>query len=217
MPIMNPQAIDSLILKRIYRFGRGSVFSASDFVDLADKATSDRVLSRLAGRKTIRRLARGLYDYPNSHPVLGVLTPAVDVIAEAIAGRDKARLQPSGAYAANLLGLSEQVPAKVTFLTDGTSRTVRIGPMEIQLRRTTPRNMAAARRISGLLIQALRHLGQRHVTPQHVAHLKRTIPAEQRRSLLKDLRLAPAWMHPRGETGTHRVFLTNCVPVSRPF
>lgn len=196
MPIKNPQAIDSIVLKRIYRLGRGSVFSASDFVDLAEKATADRVLSRLAGHGTIRRLARGLYDYPNSHPVLGVLTPAVDVIAEAIAGRDKARLQPSGAYAANLLGLSEQVPAKVTFLTDGTSRTVRIGPMEIQLRRTTPRNMAAARRISGLVIQALRHLGQRHVTPEHVAHLNRTIPAEQRRSLLKDLRLAPAWMHP---------------------
>jgi hypothetical protein len=68
--------------------------------------------------------------------------------------------------------------------------------MEIQLRRTTPRNVAASRRISGLVIQALRHLGHRHVTPQRIAHLKRTIPAEQRRTLLKDLRLAPAWMHP---------------------
>jgi hypothetical protein len=45
------------------------------------------------------------------------------------------------------------------------------------------------------VIQALRYLGERHVTPQRVAHLKRTIPAEQRRAILKDLRLAPAWMH----------------------
>lgn len=196
MPVKNPQAIDSLILKRIYRMGRGSVFSASDFTDLADKATSDRVLSRLAGRRTIRRLARGLYDYPKSHAVLGLLSPSADTVAKAIAGRDRTRLQPAGAYAANLLGLSEQVPAKVTFLTDGASRTVRIGPMEIRLRRTTPRNMAASRRVSGLVIQALRHLGERHVTPQRVAHLKRTIPAEQRRTILNDLRLAPAWMHP---------------------
>ena len=196
MPLAKPQTIDSKILKRIYSSGRGSVFSATEFVDFADKATVDRVLSRLAAAGTIRRLARGLYDYPKAHPALGLLTPSVERIAKAIAERDKAHLQPAGAYSANLLGLSEQVPAKVTFLTDGASRTMRIGSMEIQLRRTTPRNMAAAGRISGLVIQALRHLGQRHMTPQRIAHLRTTIPAEQRRTLLKDLRLAPAWMQP---------------------
>ena len=60
----------------------------------------------------------------------------------------RTRLQPAGAYAANILGLSEQVPAKAVFLTDGPSRTVKIGPTTIQLRRTTPRNMAAARQTS---------------------------------------------------------------------
>jgi hypothetical protein len=75
------------------------------------------------------------------------------------------------------------VPAKAVFLTDGPSRTVKVGPTTIQLRRTTARNMAAAGRLSGLLIQALRELGEEHVTPE-------------RRELLKDLRLAPAWMHP---------------------
>jgi hypothetical protein len=104
-------------------------------------------------------------------------------------------VQPAGAYAANALGLSEQVPAKAVFLTDGPSRTVRIGPMTIQLRRTTPRNMAAGR-FSGLLLQALRELGKEHVTPERREHLKRSLPAEKRRELLKDIRLAPAWMHP---------------------
>ena len=94
------------------------------------------------------------------------------------------------------LGLSEQVPAKVVFLTDGPSRTVKIGRQEIQLRRTTPRNMAAAGRLSGLLMQALRHLGKEHITPARVEHLKRTLPPKERQQLLKDLRLAPAWMHP---------------------
>ncbi len=114
----------------------------------------------------------------------------------ALAFRDRLRLQPSGAYAANLLGLSEQVPAKVVFLTDGATRAARIGSTTIQLRRTTPRNMATAGRLSGLLIQALRALGKRRVTPQRIAHLKRTLPPAERRALTKDLRFAPAWMHP---------------------
>lgn len=128
--------------------------------------------------------------------MLGLLFPSAEDIAKALAGRDRTRLQPAGAYAANALGLSEQVPAKAVFLTDGPSRTVKIGPMTIQLRRTTPKNMAAAGRLSGLLIQALRALGQAHVTHARREHLKRTLPADKRKEILKDLPLAPAWMHP---------------------
>lgn len=156
----------------------------------------DLALHRLARNGTIRRLARGVYDFPEEHPVLGPLAPSAEAVARALAGRDRTRLQPAGAYAANALGLSEQVPAKAVFLTDGPSRTVRIGTMTIQLRQTTARNMAAAGRLSGLLIQALRELGKEHVTPERREHLKHTLPAEKRRELLKDLRLAPAWMHP---------------------
>jgi hypothetical protein len=155
----------------------------------------DLALHRLVKRKILRRLARGLYEYPREHPELGLLSPDIEKVAKALAGKDRIRLQPAGAYATNLLGLSEQVPAKVVFLTDGPSRTVKIGQQEIQLRRTTPRNMAAAGRLSGLLMQALRHLGKEHITPARVEHLKRTLPANERQQLLKDLRLAPAWMH----------------------
>jgi hypothetical protein len=73
---------------------------------------------------------------------------------------------------------------------------VKIGRQEIQLRRTTPRNMAAAGRLSGLLMQAFRHLGKQHITRQRMEHLKRTLPASERHLLLKDLPLAPTWMHP---------------------
>jgi Family of unknown function (DUF6088) len=190
------QPIDTQIQRRIYGSGRGSVFAPTHFVDLGGRAAVDKALSRLAKTGMIRRLARGVYDYPKRHPVLGELSPSVEAVAKAIAGRDQSRLQPAGAYAANLLGLSEQVPAKAVFLTDGESRTVRIGPMTIQLRHTTPKNMATAGRLSGLLIQALRYLGHQHVTPSRIAHLKRTLEQEQRRTLLKDLKLAPVWMHP---------------------
>jgi hypothetical protein len=191
-----PQSIDSRILARIHRFGRGSVFVSADFIDMGSREAIDIALHRLTRKGTIRRLARGVYDFPKKHPLLGLLSPSAEDIARALAGRDRTRLQPAGAYAANALGLSEQVPAKAVFLTDGPARTVKIGPTTIQLRRTTPKNMEAAGRLTGLLIQALRELGQEHVTPERRDHLKRTLPADKRRELLKDLRLAPAWMHP---------------------
>lgn len=172
------------------------MYVPGDFLDIGSREAVDLALHRLARKGTVRRLARGVYDFPKKHPVLGLLAPSAEAIAEALAGRDRTRLQPAGAYAANALGLSEQVPAKAVFLTDGPSRTVTIGSMTIQLRRTTPKNMAAAGRLSGLLIQALRELGTDHVTPSRIEHLRQTIPAEERRGLLKDIALAPAWMHP---------------------
>src|SRR5277367_1602694 len=192
----SPQSIDTKVIYRIRGKGRGSVHVPRDFLDLGSREAVDLAMHRLARKGTIRRLARGVYDFPKEHPVLGLLAPTADAVAHALAGRDRTRLQPAGAYAANALGLSEQVPAKAVFLTDGPSRTVRIGPTTIQLRRTTPRNMAAAGRLSGLVIQAFRELGKEHVTPGRIEHLKRTLPADKRRELLKDLTLAPAWMHP---------------------
>lgn len=192
----NPQSIDSRLLAAIHGRGRGSVFVPADFLDLGSREAIDIALHRLARKGTIRRLARGVYDFPKQHPVLGPLSPSADAVARALAGRYRTRLQPAGAYAANALGLSEQVPAKAVFLTDGPTRTVKIGPTTIQLRRTTARNMAAAGRLSGLLIQALRELGKEHVTPERRAYLKRTLPADKRRELIRDLRLAPVWMHP---------------------
>jgi Family of unknown function (DUF6088) len=189
------QSIDFRVVTRIQRRGRGSVLVSGDFLDIGSREAVDLALHRLERKGTIRRLARGVYDFPKEHPVLGLLSPSPDTVAQALAGRDRTRLQPAGAYAANALGLSEQVPAKAVFLTDGPSRTVKIGQTTIQLRRTTPRNMAAAGRLSGLVIQALRELGQEHVTSERVRHLKRTLPADKRRELLKDLKLAPAWMH----------------------
>jgi len=189
------QSIDSRVFSRIERKGRGSVHVPGDFLDLGSREAVDLALHRLVKKGALRRLARGVYDFPKEHPALGKLSPSAESIAEALAGRDQARLQPAGAYAANALGLSEQVPAKAVFLTDGSSRTVKIGPTTIQLRRTTPRNMAAAGRLSGLVIQAFRELGKEHVTAERIKHLQRTLPLAKRRELMKDLRLAPAWMH----------------------
>lgn len=172
------------------------MFTANHFLDIGSRRAVDLALHRLTRKNTLRRLTRGLYEYPREHPELGTLSPDIQKFAKALAGKDRLRLQPAGAYAANLLGLSEQVPAKVIFLTDGPTRTVKIGRQEIQLRRTTPRNMSAAGKLSGLLMQAFRYLGQANITPERMEHLQRTLPALERQQLLKDLPLAPAWMHP---------------------
>jgi hypothetical protein len=192
----NGQSVDNRILSRIYGSKRGAILTPSDFLDLGSRRAVDLALHRLIEKKILRRLARGLYEYPREHPELGTLSPDIQRVAKSLAGKDRIRLQPAGAYATNLLGLSEQVPAKAVFLTDGPSRTVKIGRQEIQLCHTPPRNMASAGRLSGLLMQAFRHLGQEHITPQRIAHLKRTLPGKERRQLLKDLPLAPTWMHP---------------------
>jgi hypothetical protein len=149
---------------------------------------------RQAKAGTVRQLARGLYEIPRNHPTLGSVPPSTEAIAEAIAGRHAIRLQPVGAYAANALGLSEQVPAKAVFLTDGPSRRVKIGKREIVLKRTTPRNMATAGRPSGMVIQALRWIGQKNVDDQVIATLRRNLKPQDRASLVQDAHLAPAWI-----------------------
>jgi hypothetical protein len=145
-----------------------------------------------AGR--IRRLAPGLYDYPRQHPKLGDLCPTPEQIAQALANKDSSRIQPSGAYAANLLGLSDQVPARVHFLTDATDRRITVDRQEIILKRTTPKNMATAGRISGLVIQALRHLGKDNVDDKVIDTLAQRLSPSDRRQLMKDIRHAPAWI-----------------------
>ena len=186
--------IDSKVVSRIYGHGRGWVFTPNHFKDLGSRDAVASALKRHKQSGLIRQLARGVYDYPKIDPELGLLEPSTDDIAQALAGRDATRLQPSGAYAANLLGLSTQVPTKIVYLTDGRSRMVQIGKRQITLKQTTPRNMATAGKISGLVIQALRHLGSRHVDAAIIEAVKKRLSASDRKRLLADIRHAPAWI-----------------------
>ena len=185
---------DGKILKRIQSHGKGWVFTPAHFDDIAGSSTITTVLKRYTDNGTIRNLARGLYDYPKIDPELGPLLPSTDEIAKALAGRDEIRLQPSGAFAANQLGLSTQVPMKVVYLTDGRSKTVQVGKRQIQLRQTTPKNMATAGKISGMVIQALKHIGKDQVDNDLIAKLNERLDDKARKQLLKDIRSAPAWI-----------------------
>jgi hypothetical protein len=188
------QSIDSQVLSRIYGHGRGWVFTPASFLDLGSRMAVASALARHKRAGIVRQLARGLYDYPIEHPKIGQVAPSADAVARAIARRDAVRLQPAGAYAANVLGLSEQVPTKIVFLTDGPPRRIKLGRREIVLKRTTPRNMATAGRKSGTVIQALRHVGQRHADDKVVSILDRQLSSADRAQLRKDLRYAPTWV-----------------------
>lgn len=188
------QSIVNKIKKRIYGKSRGFVFTKSHFLDLGSRTAAAKALERLADSGDIRRLARGLYDYPEKHPILGDLPANYERIAQALAGRDNLKIQPSGAYAANLLGLTEQVPAKIVFLTDGANRIVQVKNQQIVLKRTTPKNMATAGNISGLVIQALRYLGKNHIDDKVIGMLKKRLTEEDKRRLMRDFRYAPAWV-----------------------
>ena len=190
----HPQSIDSMVTARIKKHGRGWVFTPKQFLDLGSRQGVDLALHRLKAADSIRQLARGLYDYPVQDPVLGTVAPSADQIARALVVRDVIRLQPSGAYAANILGLSEQVPSRVVFLTDGPARKVTLGKREIILQHTTPRNMATAGRKSGTIIQALRYLGKDQVDDRVISILRRQISDEERPKIHKDLRHAPEWI-----------------------
>ncbi|MBK7642727.1 MAG: hypothetical protein IPJ19_06685 [Planctomycetes bacterium] len=168
--------------------------STSDLSHLGQPAAVRQALSRGVGDGSLRRVARGLYAIPREDPALGSLSTSAEAVVEALQRRDGIRLLPSGAHAANLLGLSDQVPMRMVFLTDGRARRIRVGKREIVLKRTTPRQMATAGRISSTVIQALRWLGQEHIDQAIVEKLQRRLSPRECRQLLDDARHAPAWV-----------------------
>lgn len=188
------QSIENKVFNRIRNKNRGWVFTPGYFLDIGSRTAVAQALVRLVKTGKIRWLARGLYDYPEKHAVLGDLPANYERIAQALAGRDSLKIQLSGAYAANLLGLTEQVPARIVFLTDGPNREVQINKQQIVLKRTTPKNMATAGCVSGLVIQALRYLGQDHVDDNIIKILKRRLSGDDKCQLINDISYAPVWI-----------------------
>ncbi len=189
------QSIKNKIINRIYGKGRGWCYTPKSFSDLGSPEAIRITLHRLEKKGAIRRLSRGLYEYPKKHPTIGFLSPDPDKIAEAISVRHAIRIQPSGAFAANILGLSNQVPAKIVFLTDGSGRRIKIGPREIIFKRTTPRNMAAAKS-SGTLILALKYIGKEQISQDHIKHFRESLSTHIKMKLKKDSIYAPGWICP---------------------
>ena len=130
-----------------------------------------------------------------SAPLLGQVGAGTDAIVDAIARKRNLRLLPSTA-AANRLGLSTQVPARLIYHTDGAAARVVLGNLQIDFRRSADRVLALAGRVSGLVAQALRDVGKGKVTADHLRRVRDQLPASARKQLAQDINLVPAWMRP---------------------
>ena len=190
------QTMRDQIVARIERLGEGKAFSAKDFLDIASRGTIDMALGSLARSGTIRRIRRGLYDMPRVNPRLGgKLSPDIDEAAQAIARRQRWKIVPEGAWAANLLGLSTQVPTKIIYLTDGPNNEVLIGRRSIHFKHARPKAMAGLEGKFALVVQALRHLGKEGIGPREIEKLRTALSSAEKRRLVKDTRFGVDWIY----------------------
>jgi hypothetical protein len=187
------KSIHSRVLRKILGKGRGWVFTPHDFADMGADAAVRMALSRLKADGVIMLASRGIYYYPVMHDRLGALPPSLDGIRQAIQRRDGTTSVPDGAQAANMLGLSDQVPVKQVLLTSGPSRTIRVGRRVLVMKHAKSRSLRASA-TGGLVIQALRYMGKDAVSDDVIARLRGSLPLVARRNLAKDARFAPAWV-----------------------
>jgi hypothetical protein len=184
------------ILDRIRRFEPGRAFMAKDFLDIASRGTVDMTFSALLRDRVIRRVRRGLYDVPKVNPDLGgTLSPDIDQAARALARRHRWTIVPEGAWAANLLGLSTQVPAKIIYLSDGPNQKVQLGRRTIHFKHARPHILGQEQGMTALVIQALRYIGKQGLDDALIRRLRSLLPEAEKRRLVKAARFGVDWIY----------------------
>lgn len=177
------------------KFDTGEIFFISDFAKPDNYEAIRKSLQRLAKKGAIERIAKGIYLLPKKHQNLGTIYPKADQIAKAIAKRDKARIIATGSTAMNQLGLSTQIPLKQVFLTDGSTRNIKVGKQSIQFKKTNPKNLSINHRLTNLIIQALKAIGEQNVTPEQLNKIQSIIQKSGERELvLEHIPNAPIWI-----------------------
>lgn len=179
------------------------VWTPVDFADLAPRPTIDKTLQRLTNEGTLRRIDRGLYDQPRANVLTGKdRVPNPRAVIDAIARRDQLRVIVDGMTAANDLGLTDAVPAKVIAHTERRLKPVELGNMRIEFRPTTTSKLYWAGRPAMRLVQALHWLrdilarpGERAIIE---AKVRRVLENGETDALAEDLLAGwtalPGWM-----------------------
>lgn len=192
--------MDSLpqkIKRRIQSKGRGWVFSPKDFLDLGSRRAVDTALSRMASDGTLRRLRHGLYDYPKVNRLLGTISPSPDDIAGALARKTGHDVYPTGADAANMLGLSTQVPAQLIYLTTGPSKSCTVGKQTVTLKHSSLSRLLDLPKQVRLTVQAMLHLGKYGVDDDVIARLKASLNPKDKQKLISSINAVPGWLAPK--------------------
>ena len=187
-------SIEELILRKIRKAKRGSLFFPEHFSDFGSAKTVGKALVRLMESGQLHRVATGIYVRPEKDRVLGIVLPDIEEIAEAIRKRDKARIVPTGSYALYKLGLTTQVPMNVVYYTDSTARKIKVGKQTITFKRASARNLSAIGDTSKLVIQALKTIGKDKVTEDELRRIRELLKQEKPFHLQHDLKIAPEWI-----------------------
>jgi len=189
-------SIANKIIQRIRAKKRGWVFTPKHFLDLGTRSNVDFVLHQLVHKQMIRRVCRGIYDFPLTHPKLGILSPSTDNILQAVMAKTGEVIQPSGAEAANWLGLSTQVPTQLTYLTSGRSRTVTIGNALIRLKHTSVKPLRGQPDMVSLVVQALLYMGKQHIDQTILGICAKKLSSQQKNDLRLMAAQTPGWLTP---------------------
>jgi predicted transcriptional regulator of viral defense system len=190
------QSLNKKVISRVYGRGRGWAFSPNDFVEDFSRDQIENALSGLCREGKIRRIYRGIYDYPKFSELLQQeLSPDFDQVAQAFARKFNWRIQPSGDAALNVLGLSTQVPGQVVYLSDGPNRQYEIGQQTLVFKKSALKEVGFKYRESGLIVQALKALGQERVDDAVIATLAKQLDDAMCKRVLKDTVTATGWVY----------------------
>jgi len=184
------------IRNRIKAEKYGSVFVATDFADIAENVKIGVCLSRLEEEKTLLRIMRGVYYKPEYSSLLGeYIAPAPDAVAHAIARNFGWTIVPCGDTALNLLGLSTQVPAVWSYVSDGAYKEYSFDSTTIKFKRTTNKEISKLSPKTALVIQAIKALGKEHVSDEIIEKIRSETSAGERATMLKEAQYTTAWIY----------------------
>ena len=190
------QSIDDKILSRIYGNGRGYSFTSFDFIREFKDNNIDKSLSTLTKEGKIRRIARGIYDYPKYSELLQqVLSPDIDAVAQAYARKFNWQIEISGESALNYLGLSTQVEGNYIYLSSGPNRQYQIDNTTLTFKHTALKNIGFKYKESSLLVQALKALGENHTDATVKEKLVSWLNPAVCNKVLKDTQTSTTWIY----------------------
>lgn len=184
------------IKKRILSAEPGTVLSSVDFADIAEKSKVGVILSRLESEGVIRRVMRGIYDKPIYNAFLCEnLAPSPSLVAEAIARNYGWTIVPCGDTALNRLGISTQVPAIWSYVSDGKYKEYSFDNTVIEFKKTTNKEISKLSYKSALVVQALKALGKENIDETVLNKLKNSLTSSEKKKLLKEAKTATSWVY----------------------
>ncbi len=190
------QSIENKILSRIYGNGRGYVFSSADFINEFTINSIEKSLSELTKQNKIRRITRGMYDYPKFSELLNQeLSPDIDKVARCLARKFNWRIQISGDSALNILGLSTQIQGKYIYLSDGPNRKYKIFNTDLEFKKSKLKDIGFKYNESALIVQALKSLGKEHIDSIVIEKIQTKIDSKMYDKILKDTKTTTTWIY----------------------